>query len=367
MLPSMNTSRTKLLIVVLGSTFTAWAGIQLADVILPVPEGGVEAAAVTRSAGADSESTAPAPEEHPEALLQGSRIQPSEAAITEDWEDKHFPFLGFADEVGSAESIRASRPTATRSFAADSEILIQDGAATIGDVSIPGSRPVRRVAISAFFIDRYEVTNARYAEFVKATGRRAPYVHENWAAIYNWFKNEPPEGLSEVPVVLVNWDDANAYCRWSGRRLPTELEWEKAARGADGRKYPWGGQWDSRKTNVVSRLSGPLKNVDEWDRFEASWTGSKKPEIFAVGGYPEDQSVYGAMDMGGNVSEWVDGHFVEYPNAPPQERQALGSDLRVARGNSWGNRDYSTPLAIRYPYEQRRVDSVIGFRCARTK
>ncbi|HIN85477.1 MAG TPA: hypothetical protein EYN06_03270, partial [Myxococcales bacterium] len=141
---------------------------------------------------------------------------------------------------------------------------------------------------------------------------------------------------------------------------------EYAARGKNGRKYPWGRVWDSCLSNVVSRISGPLRSVEDWDRFEASWTGSKKPEIFAVGSYPADRSAFGVMDMAGNVSEWMSGYFIAYPDAPKDERQGLDTTLRVARGNSWGNRDYSSPLANRYPYAENRVDSVIGFRCARS-
>lgn len=298
-------------------------------------------------------------ERHPE-----EPVQPSEDPIYEFWEDQHFPFLGFEKEKVSAAAVRASRPTGERQHAPDSMITIPGGEVSIGDANIPGSRPVRRAFVAAFRIDRYEVSNRRYRAFVRATARKTPYVHENWAAIYNWTKDDHPKGLGEVPVVMVTWKDAEAYCRWADRRLPTELEWEKAARGPEGRRYPWGDEWDSTRTNVVSRLSGPLTSEREWDAFEASWTGSKKPEIFRVGGYPQDRSGYGVMDMAGNVSEWVAGTFVAYPGAPPKDRVKLGSALRVARGNSWGNRDYSTPLAIRYPYEETRVDSVIGFRCA---
>ena len=342
---------TRLGAVVLAASLAGWGGARLAEVALDVPP----APAVPFG-----------PEEHPEALRQGGRIQPSEAPIVETWEDEHFPFLGFAPEVaGTAEIVHGAPPPAPRPHPLDAMVLVPAGPVIVGDDAVPGSRPRRTVTVPGFWIDRYEVSNGLYRRFVVATGRRAPYVHENWAAVYSWGRDTPPAGLEEVPVVLVTWHDADAYCRWAGKRLPSEVEWEAAARGPDGRPYPWGAVWDSRKANVVSRLSGPLRTVAEWDAFERQWTGSKKPEIFPVGSYPEDRSPYGVMDMAGNVSEWVADTFGPYPGAPPTDRPGFGRGLRVARGNSWGNRDYSTPLAIRYPYEADRVDSVIGFRCAR--
>jgi formylglycine-generating enzyme len=302
-------------------------------------------------------------DEHPEAVRQGGRVEPSEDEIVEHWEDEYFPFIDYVNEA----PFDAPGPLKTRSEPVDlaDELLIERGVATIGDESIPGARPVHSVTLKSYYIDRYEVSNLRYQEFVRATERDTPYVHENWAAIYNWFRDSHPKGLAEVPVVMVTWNDADAFCRWAGRRLPTEYEWERAARGSEAKPYPWGATFNSQKANLASRLSGPLKDRDAWDRFEKSWTGSKKPEIAIVGSYPEDRSADGVMDMAGNVNEWVAGYFVAYPKADRNERKGLDEKLRVARGNSWGNRDYSSSMAVRYPYREDRVDSLIGFRCAR--
>ena len=330
-----------------------WLGTVLAEVALGEP--------------APPPAPPPPPAEHPEAVIRGERVAPSQAPIIERWEDEYFPFLGFeAEPAGvSADAVRACEPGGQRAAPIGDMVTIPAGPFRFGDDGVPGAGPARTLNLPAYAIDRYEVTNVQYREFVRATGRRAPYVHDNWAAIYNWYSETFPPGLDELPVVLVTWVDADAFCRWANKRLPTEPEWEKAARGAmDGRRYPWGGRWDSRKTNVASRLSGPLQTVAEWDAFEAAWTGSKEPEIFAVGSYPADRSPYGVMDMAGNVSEWVGGTFEPYPGSPPGDRKGFGRGLRVARGNSWGNRDYSTSLSNRYPYEETRVDSVIGFRCA---
>ena len=301
--------------------------------------------------------------EHPEAIRQGGRVQPSEDAIVEHWEDEYFPFIDYVREA----PFDSPGPLKARSEPVElaDEVLIQGGVATIGDEAIPGARPIHSVTLKSYYIDRFEVSNLRYQEFVRATKRDTPYVHENWAAIYNWFRDSHPKGLGEVPVVMVTWTDADAFCRWSGRRLPSEYEWERAARGSEARPYPWGATFDSQKANLASRLSGPLQDRDGWDRFEKSWTGSKKPEIASVGSYPEDRSAEGVMDMAGNVNEWVAGYFVAYPKANTKERKGFDEKLRVARGNSWGNRDYSSSMAVRYPYREDRVDSLIGFRCAR--
>ncbi len=312
--------------VLVAAAVAAWAGGALASAVLGVPE------------------TPPAPP----PTVHG---QP----ITENWEDRYFPFVGFEPEVASAEAVRASGPTAKPEHPDDDMVTIPAGPFARGDRTIPTADKEETISLPAFAIDRYEVTNRRYAAFVAATGRRAPFVHEHWASVYNWRDGAPQPGREGLPVVLVSWRDARDFCAWSGRRLPTEAEWEKAARGTDARRYPWGDTWDSRKANVASRLIGPLRTEADWDRFEdTEWTGSKKPEIFAPGSYPDDVSPFGLYDMQGNVSEWVAGVW-------PDEQQPL----RIARGNSWGNRDYSTPLAVRYPYEEQRVDSVIGFRCAK--
>tara|TARA_Y100001968_G_C19351070_1_gene714669 strand:- start:117 stop:1211 length:1095 start_codon:yes stop_codon:yes gene_type:complete len=361
----MNSHLVNLALLVLLGLLVGCRGAPLSERASGQPDENLPEDAGSAGPGEEDTNRTPreGPAEHPEALLQGGRAAPSEEPIVERWEDEYFPFLGFAKEP----SFRAPAPLQNRQTPVelDEEVLIPKGSIEIGDPQIPGSRPTHLVELEAYYIDRYEVSNERYQAFVRATSRTAPYVHENWAAIYNWYKDTYPDGLGQVPVVMVTWADADAYCRWAGRRLPSEYEWERAARGAAANSYPWGNQFSSAHANLASRLSGPLTDITEWDRFEASWTGSKQPEIAAVGSYPQDRSPDGVMDLAGNVSEWVAGHFAAYPGAAAGDRKGLNSQLRVARGNSWGNRDYSSTMAIRYPYQQDRVDSVIGFRCAR--
>ena len=107
-----------------------------------------------------------------------------------------------------------------------------------GSDGFPDERPERRVFLSGYFLDRFEVTNQAYAAFVQATGHRSPTNASQAATL--WMNNHPIPGIEHHPVVNVSWEDSDAYCRWAGKRLPTEAEWEKAARGTDGRRYSWG-------------------------------------------------------------------------------------------------------------------------------
>ena len=116
--------------------------------------------------------------------------------------------------------------------------------------------PQRSVTLEAFYIDRTEVTQQQYSTFVGATGREDPFVDRDWASLYNWAQGEYPEGLGDHPVVLVSYDDAKAYCQWAGKSLPTEAEWEKAARGTDGRRYPWGDEWEKSRLKQLHELVG---------------------------------------------------------------------------------------------------------------
>lgn len=167
-------------------------------------------------------------------------------------------------------------------------------------------RPQHIVALAEHWIDRFPVTNAQYARFVEETGYRAAG---------DWRSTSTP-GKERHPVVNVTWEDARAYAKWCGKRLPTEAEWEKAARGTDARRYPWGEPWDGNKCNVSGRGTTP------------------------VGHYPAGASPYGCHDMAGNVWEWVAdwydaGYYARSPRDNPRGPES-GSD-RVVRGGSWRN------------------------------
>jgi formylglycine-generating enzyme required for sulfatase activity len=192
-------------------------------------------------------------------------------------------------------------------------------------------KPVHIVWLDAFWIDQTEVTNALYAKCV-ATG--------NCRDMANY-----PEKSSH-PVVGVDWTNAATYCQWAGRRLPSEAEWEKAARGTDGRTYPWGEGIDCKKANYQSGCKG---------------------DTSAVGSYPDGASPYGALNMVGNVWEWVaDWYSDTYYRSSLQEnpKGPDSGDGRVLRGGSWDNNEMrvrGSPRDGFYPINGLRT---IGFRCA---
>ena len=217
--------------------------------------------------------------------------------------------------------------------------------------------PQQKVYVKGFFIDQYEVTNAQYYEYVKATGG---YVPATWDFTQHplgkqgekWPVGVPPPGEEDYPVTDTDWYDAKAYCEWAGKRLPTEAEWEKAARGTDGRFFPWGNEFDPGKANTLESALG--------------WAT-------AVGSYPENVSPYGVYDMIGNVAEWVDDWYHPYAGST-LTRNAFGKHP-VLRGGSWATSVYPFARAAgRLPFEQLPLNERNdqwhtgfdkGFRCAK--
>jgi formylglycine-generating enzyme required for sulfatase activity len=216
-------------------------------------------------------------------------------------------------------------------------------------------RPQRRVYLDAFEIDKYEVTNVQYRRFLLATGHAPP---QSWPGRYvaflpdrdpDWHGAEYPDGEAMHPVVAVNWDDATAYCAWAGKRLPSEAEWEKAARGTDGRVYPWGDEWDVARANAG--LTG---------------TGYTQP----VGSYPGGASPCGALDMAGNAWEWVadlyDRQYYTYALNRNPLGPASGTGERILRGGAWDSSSRHLRASYRNATHCFGPNYRAGFRCARS-
>ncbi len=236
-------------------------------------------------------------------------------------------------------------PTAVITNPADATpegmVLIPSGVFTMGDnLGQQGEGPEHEVTLAAYYIDTYEVTNAAYKKFVIAAG--STYKPSNPV-----YYDDP--NFADYPVITVSWDMAAAYCQWRGARLPTEAEWEKAARGTDGRSYPWGEDIDCKRANYLDCNIG---------------------EPTAVGSYPSGRSPYGVYDMAGNAWEWVQDWYGPdyYSGLPPRVSNPPGPVLDLGwghsmRGGSWLSGPYGVETSYRSNFAQMSYTSV-GFRCA---
>ncbi len=185
-------------------------------------------------------------------------------------------------------------------------------------------RPRREVIVAAFYIDEHEVTIGEYRDFMEATGHRVPII---------WLEHGLPRGMDEHAVTGVDYEDAETYAQWAGKRLPTDVEWEKAARGADGRIFPWGNHWEPGACNA-----------------DSGGTDAMITHPAVVGSHPRDRSVYGVYDMAGNVMEWVG-----YATPPGLVRG--GSFAQAA---PW---QFSCSARVIHPTNHGGL-GYIGFRCA---
>jgi formylglycine-generating enzyme required for sulfatase activity len=231
--------------------------------------------------------------------------------------------------------ISVTQPTTMTGKDGMTLLYVPAGAFTMGsEGGNDDEKPIHTVYLDAFWIDQTEVTNAMYAKCV-ADGKCNQLHHSN----NNYFSSQ----YALHPVVYVNWNMARTYCEWAERRLPTESEWEKAARGTNGRTYPWG-----------EGIDGTFANYD-------NIIGDTTP----VGNYPKGASPYGALGMAGNVLEWVEDWYDAYPGNTISDT-SYGTTYRVLRGGAWDYVDYHLRSAYRDWNLPSHLYVDVGFRCARS-
>ncbi|MBS1786290.1 MAG: SUMF1/EgtB/PvdO family nonheme iron enzyme [Acidobacteria bacterium] len=194
-------------------------------------------------------------------------------------------------------------------------------------------KPAHEVTVAPFFIDTYEVTNEQYAEFVRRANRNIPD---------HWVNGAPPSGEDRFPVVNVTWYDARDYCEWRGKRLPTEEEWEFAARGRENLLYPYGNQWKPQFSS-------------------ASPSPEQIGKLSAVGSYPGGASPFGVLDMAGNVAEWTVSDYRPYPGSPAKPDEGN----KIQRGGSFINLPSEQTATDRFFNLPVKKFDYIGFRCAK--
>lgn len=274
------------------------------------------------------------------------------------------PFLFSPSSISAAPKMKVS--------GVDNAMLVHvpTGTFTMGsDHGDRDERPPRRITVTSFWIDRTEVPASRFSRFVEGTGYVTTAEKEGWSWVWDgmlkngkggWKKIrgaswDKPLGegsdwkmMREQPVSHVSWWDAKSYCTWAGRRLPTEAEWERAARGGDERNFPWGNERDAGRANLKGGKDG----------FSA---------VAPVGRFPKGASPFGALDMAGNVWEWVSDRYgvnsyrkmVKHNPSGPEK-----GNTRVVRGASWGSPLLWARVSNRYSRKPTYRNNKIGFRCA---
>lgn len=221
-------------------------------------------------------------------------------------------------------------------------VQIPEGPFTMGsNEGDPDEAPEHQVYLKGFYLDQKEVTQEEYLRFAKMTKRAIPRIEV--------FDDDQSKVLQpQLAAMSVSWDEAAAYCKWAGKRLPSEAEWEKAGRGESKKKYPWGNVFVTNAANV--------------DGSEDGYKYLAPPGSFDAG-----RSPYGLYDMTGNVAEWVEDSYSEnyYKKSPFRDPKGPeNDDLKVVRGGSWRETEHNARLSKRFAAKHWRTDVTIGIRCA---
>jgi formylglycine-generating enzyme required for sulfatase activity len=223
-------------------------------------------------------------------------------------------------------------------------VLVPAGEFTMGsDKGDEDELPVHHAVLNAYYIDKFEVTNGRFAKFVEAIHSEPPW---------GFADKDTPVVHADRPVRWVNWMDAMGYCLWAGKRLPTEAEWEKAARGTDGRVYPWGNDLPTPVHAVYGLKEGGEETIS------------------IIGDRDKGQSPYGAHDLAGNLYEWVmdwyaEDYYLNFAGSPAMNpRGPAEGTAKVQRGGSYVNSPYRLRSSFRTKGDPTEQDPNVGFRCA---
>ncbi|MBF0282821.1 MAG: SUMF1/EgtB/PvdO family nonheme iron enzyme [Zetaproteobacteria bacterium] len=297
--------------------------------------------------------------------LGSLRLDEMRAKASYDLDDMHNRIRAAGEEIYLQEAHEKRSGTPTYSVAEAAALLPADRWLDLDTmIDIPAStfvmgsdvastnvqnKPAHKVKLPAYKIAKYPVTQAQYARFVAAENYRPPL---------NWEDGKLPVAMEEHPVTMVSWYNARDYCAWVGQRLPSEAEWEHAARGDDERRWPWGSGMDSGRLNTYYQVR----------------------HTTPVTAYPNGASPYGVMDMAGNVQEWIADVFSAYPGSKAvdavftakvvdENYKTVTEDVervefRVMRGGSWKSDPFSTTTYHRNYSLPNYASDFFGFRCA---